>query len=35
MACGGTTTRIDFAFVRPGSGIAQALEERAARWAGL
>ena len=34
MACGGTTTHIDFAFVRPGSSIAETLEQRAARWAG-
>ena len=34
MACGGTTTHIDFAFVRPGAGIAQTLDQRAARWAG-
>jgi dihydropyrimidinase len=34
MACGGTTTHIDFAFVRAGSGIAETLAERQARWAG-
>jgi acetyl-CoA acetyltransferase len=34
MACGGTTTHIDFCFVRPGVGIAETLEQRAARWAG-
>ena len=34
MACGGTTTHIDFCFVRPGSGIAEALDQRATRWAG-
>jgi dihydropyrimidinase len=34
MACGGTTTHIDFAFVRPGAGIAETLDQRAARWAG-
>jgi dihydropyrimidinase len=34
MACGGTTTHIDFAFVRPGAGIAETLEQRAARWTG-
>jgi dihydropyrimidinase len=34
MAAGGTTTHIDFCFVRPGGTIARALEERAARWAG-
>jgi dihydropyrimidinase len=33
MACGGTTTHIDFAYVRPGSGdIQQVVEQRAARW---
>src|SRR5262245_45450662 len=33
MAFGGTTTHIDFCFVRPGSPpIAHALETRAARW---
>ena len=34
MACGGTTTHIDFCFVRPGSGIAEVIDQRAARWAG-
>jgi dihydropyrimidinase len=34
MACGGTTTHIDFAFVQPGTGIAETLELRRARWAG-
>jgi dihydropyrimidinase len=34
MACGGTTTHIDFAFVRPGTEIAEAIEQRQARWAG-
>jgi len=35
MACGGTTTHIDFAYVRPGSGdIQPVLEQRAARWKG-
>jgi dihydropyrimidinase len=34
MACGGTTTHIDFCFVRPGTGIAAALAQRAERWAG-
>jgi dihydropyrimidinase len=32
MAHGGTTTHIDFAFVRPGTQIQQVVEERAARW---
>ena len=34
MACGGTTTHIDFCFVRPGTGIAAALAQRTERWAG-
>src|SRR5512134_2715834 len=34
MAFGGTTTHIDFAFVRPGAQIAEAIETRAARWKG-
>ena len=34
MAFGGTTTHIDFAYVRPGTGIAEALAQRSARWAG-
>jgi dihydropyrimidinase len=34
MACGGTTTHIDFCFVRPGSEIAEVIEQRRARWAG-
>ncbi len=34
MACGGTTTHIDFCFVRPGTEIAEAIEQRQARWAG-
>jgi len=34
MACGGTTTHIDFAFVRPGSDIQPVLEQRVARWKG-
>jgi dihydropyrimidinase len=34
MACGGTTTHIDFAYVRPGIDIQPALEQRAARWKG-
>jgi dihydropyrimidinase len=32
MACGGTTTHIDFAYVRPGGEIQQVIEQRAARW---
>jgi dihydroorotase-like cyclic amidohydrolase len=31
-AFGGTTTHVDFCFVRPGTSIAQAIEQRAARW---
>ncbi len=34
MACGGTTTHVDFAYVRPGSDIQPVLEQRAARWKG-
>jgi dihydropyrimidinase len=34
MAYGGTTTHIDFCYVRPGTTIPQALESRAARWKG-
>ncbi len=34
MAFGGTTTHIDFAFVRPGGQISEALETRSARWKG-
>src|SRR5262249_260355 len=34
MACGGTTTHIDFCFVRPGDEVARAIEERSERWAG-
>jgi dihydropyrimidinase len=34
MAFGGTTTHIDFCYVRPGTTIPQALETRAARWKG-
>lgn len=34
MAFGGTTTHLDFAYVRPGSDIAAVLEQRAARWKG-
>jgi len=32
MAFGGTTTHIDFAFVRPGMNLAEVIETRAARW---
>jgi dihydropyrimidinase len=34
MACGGTTTHVDFAYVRPGGNIQQVVEQRAARWKG-
>jgi dihydropyrimidinase len=34
MVFGGTTTHVDFCFVRPGTSIAQAIEQRAARWKG-
>jgi dihydropyrimidinase len=34
MLFGGTTTHIDFAYVRPGGDIATALEQRSARWKG-
>ncbi len=34
MACGGTTTHINFCFVRPGTEIPEAIEQRRARWAG-
>ena len=34
MACGGTTTHVDFCFVRPGGEIMPMLEQRAARWKG-
>lgn len=34
MAHGGTTTYIDFAYVRPGSSIQQVVEQRMARWKG-
>jgi len=34
MAFGGTTTHIDFAFVRPGMGVQEAIEARSARWQG-
>lgn len=34
MACGGTTTHIDFCYVRPGATLAETIERRAARWKG-
>ena len=34
MVFGGTTTHVDFCFVRPGISVAQAIEQRAARWKG-
>lgn len=34
MAFGGTTTHADFCFVRPGTDVATAIEQRAARWRG-
>ena len=34
MAFGGTTTHIDFCYVRPGTTIPEAIESRAARWKG-
>jgi len=34
MACGGTTTHVDFAYVRPGGSIQDVVEQRAARWKG-
>jgi dihydropyrimidinase len=34
MACGGTTTHVDFCYVRPGTDIQPVLEQRAARWKG-
>src|SRR5437667_4589620 len=34
MAFGGTTTHVDFCFVRPGGDIPTALEQRVARWRG-
>src|SRR5262249_10533281 len=32
MAFGGTTTHVDFAFVRPDSNMQAVIEQRAARW---
>ena len=34
MAFGGTTTHIDFTYVRPGGDIRSAIEQRSARWKG-
>jgi dihydropyrimidinase len=34
MAFGGTTTHVDFAFVRPGDDMPSVVEKRAARWKG-
>ena len=34
MLFGGTTTHIDFAFVRPGGDLRTAIEQRSARWKG-
>lgn len=34
MAHGGTTTHVDFCFVRPGVDVQAAIEQRQARWAG-
>jgi dihydropyrimidinase len=34
MAFGGTTTHLDFCYVRPGSDIPAMIEQRAARWKG-
>ena len=34
MACGGTTTHVDFAYVRPGGDVQPVIEQRAARWKG-
>jgi len=34
MAFGGTTTHVDFAFVRPGDDLPSVVEQRAARWKG-
>src|SRR5207247_11201188 len=34
MVFGGTSTHVDFCFVRPGTDIQQAIESRAARWKG-
>jgi dihydroorotase-like cyclic amidohydrolase len=34
MAFGGTTTHVDFCFVRPGDDMARVIEQRTARWKG-
>lgn len=34
MVFGGTTTHVDFCFIRPGTDVAAAIEQRAARWQG-
>src|SRR2546426_48719 len=34
MVFGGTTTHVDFCFVRPGTDVQQVIESRAARWKG-
>ena len=34
MVFGGTTTHVDFCFVRPGTDVQQVIETRAARWKG-
>jgi dihydropyrimidinase len=34
LAFGGTTTHIDFCYVRPGADLQRTIEERAARWRG-
>jgi dihydropyrimidinase len=34
MVFGGTTTHVDFCFVRPGTSVQAAIEARAARWKG-
>ena len=34
MVFGGTTTHVDFCFVRPGIDVATAIDQRAARWKG-
>ena len=34
MAFGGTTTHVDFCFVRPGADLAAAIEQRVGRWKG-
>jgi dihydropyrimidinase len=34
MVFGGTTTHVDFCYVRPGAEVASTIEQRAARWKG-